>query len=183
MHKSELQYELRVRGKFSQMAVDELRRRVRKIFVKESSGARVYMRYIPDYLDDLKDAEAVMDTLADSDLTKTSDRRVKTIYLHVYHRLRYLTNYDGPREVDKGRALLAMRRLNEIREKLQETFPDSLRDIPRLSYAPDSTAPLTIGEPPVATDVTDFLTGDLALDDRPFPDARTDALSIASEEE
>lgn len=58
LHKTELQYELSVRGKQCDYNVDELRKRVRKVMLKESSGARVYTRYISRFLDDLTGVES-----------------------------------------------------------------------------------------------------------------------------
>lgn len=182
--KPELQYELRVRGKRCDFVVDELRKRVRKIFSKESSGARVYTRYVPNFTEEVIGVEAVLDSLAEADLTATTDKRLIAIYYHVYHRLRYLTNYEEADKEDRDRALLAMRRLTEVREKLLEFLPASAGDLPRLSYAPDSTATLVIGAPPATTDVTEFLPYDLGLEDRQVTGAQGGVnLSVVHEED
>ena len=155
--KPELQYELRVRGKSWDFGVDELRKRVRKVFSKENSGSRTYTRYVPNYSDELTGIEGILDTLADIDLVTANEKRVSSIYLHVYYRLRYLTNYEEVEREDKDRALLALRRLNDLREKIQEVLPHSMQDLPRLSYAPDESARLIVGPPPAVFDVTGFL--------------------------
>jgi hypothetical protein len=147
--KSELQYELMVRGKAYQFNVAELRKKVRKVYQKEVLGLRSYARFVPDVGLEIEECECILGQLENENMAEVDHRRVSAVFYHVLRRLEYLLAHDPESEKIKG----LLKRLDGIRVWLADSSAVCAK-IPRVSITPNPDLKLLIEKPATFDDLT-----------------------------
>ncbi|KAK3921544.1 Activity-regulated cytoskeleton associated protein 1 [Frankliniella fusca] len=172
--KPELQHELLSRGKLVEGCnVEDLRKRLRKVIHKESSGGRTYTRYIPDPLAELSACLSLLTELSATDLSNT--RRVSALYHHILSRLSVLNAMKDISPLSQSQVLEALNNLDSYRQRTKDDIPVFLQQV-LLGRSP--TLRVVRAEPTVLTDKSIDLDSDPVLMDRPF---RAGAMSLLGE--
>ncbi|XP_052127493.1 uncharacterized protein LOC127750295 [Frankliniella occidentalis] len=126
--KPELQYELLSRGKLVEGCnVEDMRSRLRKVLLKESSGGRIYTRYIPDPVSELSTCLSLLESLSTSDLSNS--RRVSTLYHHILGRLLVLSAMQDISPLSQGQVIEVLNRLDEFRQQMRGTSSIHLQQV------------------------------------------------------